>query len=106
MPLLGRCQYLSVGFERAARSRPRNGAATPLLPQGSRLYLIDPFVGKGGLLMRLPTSREPRQASSRWEVIRYALGSNARTARFCVIWVVVTCGPAGSAITYWILHIR
>jgi hypothetical protein len=89
-----------------ARSRPGNGAATPLLPQGSRQYLIDPFVGTGGLVMRLPTPREPRHGSSRWEVIRYALGSNARTARFCVIWVVVTGGPAGTAITYWILHIR
>jgi hypothetical protein len=56
--------------------------------------------------MRLPTHREPRQSSSRWEVIRYALGSNARTARLCVIWVVVTGGPAGSAIIYWVLHIR
>jgi hypothetical protein len=56
--------------------------------------------------MRLPTPREPRHGSSRWEVIRYALGSNARTARFCMIWVVVTGGPAGGAITYWILHIR
>ena len=43
--------------------------------------------------MRLPTPREPRHGSSRWEVIRYALGSNARTARLCVIWVVVTGGP-------------
>jgi hypothetical protein len=56
--------------------------------------------------MRLPASLEPRQGSSRWEVIRYALGSNARTARFCVICVVVTGGPVGTAITYWILHIR
>jgi len=34
------------------------------------------------------------------------LGSNARTTRFCVIWVVVTGGPVGGPITYWILHIR
>jgi hypothetical protein len=53
--------------------------------------------------MRLPTPREPRHGGSRWEVIRYALTSNALTARFCVIWVVVTAGPA---IAYWISHIR
>jgi hypothetical protein len=57
----------------------------------------------------------PRQAHSfpprsdgryRWEVIRYALRSNARTARLCVLWVVVTGGPVAGTITYWILHIR
>ena len=53
--------------------------------------------------MRLPTPPEPSHGSSRWEVIKYALTSNALTARFCVIWVVVTVGPA---IAYWILHIR
>ena len=46
--------------------------------------------------MRLPTPREPRHGSSRWEVIRYALGSNARTARLCVLCVVVTGGPVNS----------
>jgi hypothetical protein len=56
--------------------------------------------------MRLPPPREPRPGSSRWEVIRYALGSNARTARLCVLWVVVTGGPVAGPITYWILHIR
>jgi hypothetical protein len=56
--------------------------------------------------LRLPTPREPRHGSSRWEVIRYALGSNARTARLCVLWVVVTGGPVAGPITYWILHIR
>ena len=38
--------------------------------------------------------REPRQGSSRCEVIRYALGSNARTARFGVIWLVMTGGTS------------
>lgn len=56
--------------------------------------------------MRLPTPPEPRHGSSRWDVIRYALGSNACTARLCVIWVVVTGGPIAGPIIYWILHIR
>ncbi len=43
--------------------------------------------------MRLPTPREPRHGSSRWEVIRDALGSDARTARLCVLWVVLTGRP-------------
>jgi DDE superfamily endonuclease len=45
-------------------------------------------------LMRVPTPREPRQGSSRRATVRYALGSNARTARFCLIWLVMTGGPA------------
>ena len=93
-------------IEAAARSRPGNGAATPLWQQGSRQYLIDPFVGTGGLTYEATHPREPRHGSSRWEVIRYALGSNARTARLCVLWVVVAGGPAAGPITYWILHIR
>jgi hypothetical protein len=56
--------------------------------------------------MRLPTPREPRHGSSRWSVIRYALGSNARTARLCVLWMVMAGGPVAGPITYWILHIR
>jgi hypothetical protein len=43
--------------------------------------------------MRLPTPGEPPQGSSRWEVIRYALGSNARTIRFCSICLVMTGSP-------------
>jgi len=56
--------------------------------------------------MNVPVPREPRQVSSRWATVRYALGSNARTAWSCVIWVVVTGGPVGTAIAYWMLHIR
>jgi hypothetical protein len=94
------------GEGRRLAARPGNGAATPLMQQGSRQYLIDPFTGQGGLTLRLPTPREPRHGSSRWEVIRYALGSNARTARLCVLWVVLTGGPVSGPITYWIVHIR
>jgi hypothetical protein len=74
------------------------GRVSPPRQQGSRQYLVDPFVGTGGPAYEATYAREPRHGSSRWEVVRYALGSNARTARLCVIWVVVTGGPvAGPA---------
>ena len=38
--------------------------------------------------MRVPTVRQSCHGS-RWETIRYALDSNARTTRFCLIWVVL-----------------
>jgi hypothetical protein len=44
--------------------------------------------------MRQTTPRQPRPGSSRWEVIRYALSSNARTIRLCTIWLVMTGGAA------------
>ena len=56
--------------------------------------------------MKKPTPREPRHDSSRWECIRYALGSNARSARLCVILMVMTGGTVAGPITYLILHIR
>jgi hypothetical protein len=55
--------------------------------------------------MRLPTPREPRQGNSRWETVRYALTSNALTARFCLIWLVMTGGPA-TVLVEVIRHIR
>lgn len=42
--------------------------------------------------MRIPTSTPPRHAD-RWEAIRYALDSNSRTIRFCLIWIVVIGTP-------------
>lgn len=55
--------------------------------------------------MRLPTPRELRHGSSRWEVVRFAMTSNGRAARFCVIWVVMTGGPA-TALVELLSHIR
>jgi hypothetical protein len=46
--------------------------------------------------MSLPVPPEPRHGG-RWETIRYALDSNARTFRFCLIWVVVIISPAVAA---------
>lgn len=36
----------------------------------------------GGLAMSVPAQRGP---STRWEVVRFAIGSNARTVRLCLI---------------------
>jgi hypothetical protein len=38
--------------------------------------------------MRVPTS-VPRRHVGRWETIRYALDSNARTVRLCLILAVI-----------------
>jgi len=38
--------------------------------------------------MRVPTVRQSCHGG-RWETIRYALDSNARTLRFCLIWIVL-----------------
>ena len=39
------------------------------------------------------TSRLLRYNGGRWETIRYALDNNARTLRFCLIWLVVIVSP-------------
>jgi len=56
--------------------------------------------------MNVPAPRrEPRHGSSRWATVRYALSSNARTARFCLIWLVMTGGP-GALLAELLHHIR
>jgi hypothetical protein len=46
--------------------------------------------------MRVPKVRQPCRGG-RWETIRYALDSNARTFRFCLIWVVLITSSAVAA---------
>jgi hypothetical protein len=46
--------------------------------------------------MSVPAPREPRH-DGRWETIRYALDSNARTLRLCLIWLVVIAAPVAAA---------
>jgi hypothetical protein len=55
--------------------------------------------------MSVPAPRQPRNKSTRWEVIRYAIGSNAKTARLCVIWLVMTGAP-GTVLAELLRHIR
>lgn len=45
--------------------------------------------------MSVPASQGPREPGGRWETVRYALDSNARTFRYCLM-VVIT--PVGGAI--------
>jgi hypothetical protein len=40
--------------------------------------------------LSVPAQREPHHAGARWETIRYALDSNARTLRLCLILLVVS----------------
>ena len=54
--------------------------------------------------MSVPAPGGRRHVSGRWETIRYAIGSNARTIRLCVICLV--SGPAaGTIIALIIRHV-
>jgi hypothetical protein len=55
--------------------------------------------------MSVPAPRQPRHGSTRWEIIRDAIGSNAKTARLCLIWLVMTGAPV-TALAELIRHIR
>ena len=48
--------------------------------------------------MSLPASQDQRDSSGRWETIRYACDSNARTIRLCVITLVLVIAPMTAAI--------
>jgi hypothetical protein len=42
----------------------------------------------------VPARRGPSQLGARWETIRYALDSNARTVRLCLILLVLSLSSA------------
>ena len=48
--------------------------------------------------MSVPAPQEPRHDGGRWETIRYALDSNARTFRLCLICLVLIAAPATAAL--------
>jgi len=48
--------------------------------------------------LRLPTPQEPDPGNSRWSVIRYALDSNARTIRLCLIRLVAIGPPVAATV--------
>jgi hypothetical protein len=54
--------------------------------------------------MSVPTPEESRDSSGRWAAVRDAIGSNAKTFRFCLI--VTVCPAAVAAITELLWHIR
>ena len=47
--------------------------------------------------MRVPATKHPCHGG-RWETIRYALDSNARTVRLCLILVMVAAAPCMAAV--------
>src|SRR5207237_541025 len=49
--------------------------------------------------------REPSHGDSRWATVRYALSSNARTARLCLILLVMT-GVPGVLLAVVLHHVR
>ena len=56
-------------------------------------------------LTNVPTPREPRHSDERWQTICYALDSNARTLRLCLIRAVAIVSPvAATVITMLIRH--
>lgn len=59
----------------------------PLGQQGAATYLKT-LCGKVGLAVRVPKSTRSCH-DDKWDTIRYALDSNARTIRLCLIWIVV-----------------
>jgi hypothetical protein len=48
--------------------------------------------------MSVPAPRRPSRADGRWETIRYALDSNARTFRLCMILLVTITAPVAAAL--------
>jgi hypothetical protein len=48
--------------------------------------------------------RRPRHDIGRWETIRYALDSNARTFRLCLILFVTTVSPVVAAVGAVLVH--
>jgi len=55
--------------------------------------------------MSVPSPREPRHDGGKWETILYALDSNARTLRLCLIWIVAIVSPvAATVITLLVRH--
>jgi hypothetical protein len=55
--------------------------------------------------MNVPSPREPSHGDSRWATVRYALSSNARTARLCLILLVMT-GVPGVLLAVVLHHVR
>jgi hypothetical protein len=54
--------------------------------------------------MSLPVPRDPSQDGGKWETIRYALDSNGRTLRLCLIWAVVIAAPAVATVLTLLLR--
>lgn len=60
--------------------------------------------GKGGDLLSVPATRQSRHDGGRWETVRYALDSNARTFRLCLILLVTAISPVAAAVVAVLIH--
>jgi len=54
--------------------------------------------------MSVPAPRRPSYANGRWETIRYALDSNARTFRLCLILLMMAISPVAAAVVAVLIH--
>jgi hypothetical protein len=48
--------------------------------------------------------RGDRDNGGRWETIRHALDSNARTLRLCLIWLMASAAPVAAAVVAVLIH--
>lgn len=54
--------------------------------------------------MSVPAPRLPSHGNGRWGTIRYALDSNARTYRLCLILLVTAISPVAAAVAAMLIH--
>jgi hypothetical protein len=54
--------------------------------------------------MSVPAPRLPSHANGRWETIRYALDSNARTFRLCLILLMTAISPVAAGVVAVLIH--
>jgi hypothetical protein len=54
--------------------------------------------------MSVPAPRRPRHGNGRWETIRYALDSNARTFRLCLIVLMTAISPVAATVIAVLVH--
>jgi len=54
--------------------------------------------------LSVPAARRPSHEVGRWETVRYALDSNARTFRLCLILLVTIISPVAAAVIAVLIH--
>jgi hypothetical protein len=54
--------------------------------------------------LSVPATRRPRHDGGRWETVRYALDSNARTFRLCLILLMTALSPVAAAVVAVLIH--
>jgi hypothetical protein len=54
--------------------------------------------------LSVPAPRWPRHDGGRWDTVRYALDSNARTFRLCLILLATAVSPVLAAVAAVLIH--